>query len=229
MTFGLFTRCLCNVNPVKEMKHWIFDLDNTLVDSFPSYTRVLIEVTERYGVMLSKEDQKQVRHLILPKFLEKFLSADNVEPAFREVIELNLARQNEIKPFEGIVELLSFLSLKGCRLSVFTARELITTKGILSESGLDIYFDQVISRECVLKSKPFPDGIYRILGESKSAYQGAVMVGDHKTDMEAAQAAGIKRISVCWDQHDSDIENFSDHHFVTVSELQTWAKKVLSF
>lgn len=101
------------------MKHWIFDLDNTLVDSFPSYVRVLTEVTAQFDVQLSKEDHECVRHLVLPKFLEKYLKPEQVELAFQKTVELSLTRQTEIKPFEGIFELLSLLKSKGCTLSIF--------------------------------------------------------------------------------------------------------------
>lgn len=53
------------------------------------------------------------------------------------------------------------------------------------------------------------------------------MIGDHKMDIEAAKAAGIKAISVCWDETDSDLKEFSDHHFITVQDLHLWADQNL--
>jgi beta-phosphoglucomutase-like phosphatase (HAD superfamily) len=50
------------------VKQWIFDLDNTLVDSFPSYRRIITEVAGHFGVLLSVEDHEHIRHLVLPKF-----------------------------------------------------------------------------------------------------------------------------------------------------------------
>lgn len=38
------------------VRHWIFDLDNTLINSFPLYSSILNEVTEQYGVQLSIAD-----------------------------------------------------------------------------------------------------------------------------------------------------------------------------
>ena len=205
------------------MRHWIFDLDGTLVDSLPSYTRVLTEVAMEFGVTLSIEDREQVRHLILPKFLERVLKPDQIEPAFKKVIAINLARQAEIPIFIGIDELLGFLHSSGCVLSVFTARERVTAQGILKETGLHKYFSHVVTRDCVSKCKPHPDGIHHLLAESKIHPKEAVMIGDHSMDMESAKSAGINGISVSWDGGPSHAKGLSDYHFTKISELRSWA------
>lgn len=205
------------------MRHWIFDLDGTLVDSLPSYTRVLGEVIEEFGVTLSHEDREQIRHLILPKFLERVLKPNQIEPAYKKVIAINLARQAEIPTFSGIDELLGFLRSKGCVLSVFTAREKVTAQGILKETGLHQYFSRLVTRDCVAKCKPHPDGIHQILTESKTRPETAVMIGDHCMDMQSAKSAGIKGISVSWDGGPSHAKDLADHHFTNVSELRAWA------
>lgn len=210
------------------MKHWIFDLDNTLINSFPLYSRILTEVTAHYGVLLSVEDQKHIQHLALPKFLERVLDNHQVEPAFQKTIELSMARHSEIQPFEGIVELLTLLKSKGCTLSIFTARELVTARAVLNTTGLDHFFEQLVTRDCVAHSKPSPEGINKILNSIQSSKVHALMVGDHQMDIEAARAAGIKAVSVCWDRADSELTTFSDHHFTTVLDLHLWAAKNLS-
>lgn len=205
------------------MKHWIFDLDGTLVDSFPSYTQVLTEVAHHFGVILSPEDKEQVRHLILPKFLERILKPDQIELASQKVIAVNLQQQAEIPVFEGIVDLLIYLRSCGCVLSVFTARERVTTHGILRETGLHHYFSRVVTRDCITKSKPHPDGIHRILTESNTQPEAAVMIGDHLMDMQSAKSAGIRGVSVSWDGEHCQAKDFSNHHFTNIRELRLWA------
>ncbi len=210
------------------MRHWIFDLDGTLVDSLPSYTRVLTEVVGEFGKTLSAEDLQQIRHLILPKFLERVLPPEQIATALNKVISINLARQSEIPMFEGMDELLTFLRSNGCVLSVFTARERITALGILNETGLHRHFSHVITRDCVAKSKPHPDGIHQLLAESKIDPAQAVMIGDHRMDMESAKSAGIKGVSVCWDGGQSHAQDFSDHHFTNTGDLRKWAVQRMS-
>lgn len=210
------------------MKHWIFDLDNTLINSFPLYSHILTEVTGHYGVHLSVEDQKHIQHLALPKFLERVLETHQIEPALKKTIELSIARHSEVKPFKGIIELLTLLKSRGSTLSVFTARELVTARAVLNTTGLDHFFEQLVSRDCVANSKPSPDGIYKILNSIQSSKTHALLVGDHKMDIEAARAAGIKAISVCWDGADYDLIKVSDHHFTRVSDLHHWADKNLA-
>lgn len=210
------------------MKHWIFDLDSTLINSFPTYAKTVTEVASHYGVSLSAEDHAHIQHLVLPKFLERVLPTHHLEEAFNKTIQLSMSKQDEIEVYDGIIELLNLLKSKNCTLSVFTARELITARSVLNSTKLDQYFGQLVSRDCVVNTKPHPDGIHKILELSKVSKAEALMVGDHQMDIEAARAAGIKSISVDWNGANSHLSQLSDHHFSNVADFHDWAIKVLS-
>jgi phosphoglycolate phosphatase-like HAD superfamily hydrolase len=138
--------------------------------------------------------------------------------------ELSRARKTEVQPFEGVVELLSLLQAKGRILSIFTARDLITAREVLSDTGLDVYFQHLISRDCVSMTKPSPEGIDKIITMTESSRTDVLMIGDNKIDIEAARAAKVKAISVCWGDAETDLSKISDHHFISVLDLHQWAE-----
>lgn len=208
------------------MKHWIFDLDGTLIDSFGSYTGVLTKVLGEFGVTFPEADHAQARHHVLPELLKRYLEPDKVASAFEKVCDLNIERQHEIKPFPGILQILDLLQDRDNQISLFTARELRTAAAILEHTGLNRYFKHVVTRDCVPRTKPHPDGIHRILDASGSSIEEMVMIGDHRMDIEAARSAGVKSISVCWDEVDLSLDGLADHHFTDVNQLHAWASQI---
>lgn len=67
-------------------------------------------------------------------------------------------------------------------------------------AGLDIkdYFDIVLGPESVIKMKPDPEGIRRVLATFGIAPKNAIMVGDSHTDIEAGKSAGTNTCGVTY-------------------------------
>jgi phosphoglycolate phosphatase-like HAD superfamily hydrolase len=204
-------------------RYWIFDLDGTLIDSYPLYKSVFDEVGLRFEVKLTSEAWKDLPHLILPKFLEKYFPVEDYNSAFNMVIERNIARQNEIEVYAGVPEILAHLQGAGCLLSLCTARELRTAKGILKAKNLERYFGQIVTRDCVSKTKPHPEGIEKLMASTKTSVHETLMIGDHRMDIEAARGAGVGAVGVSWSQFaHEEIASSSDHHFKSVDDFHRW-------
>jgi HAD superfamily hydrolase (TIGR01509 family) len=204
-------------------RHWIFDLDGTLIDSFPLYRSVISGVALDLQIDLTSEAWSDLPHLILPKFLEKYFPAKDYAIAFNMIIDGNIARQNEVEVYTGVLEILAHLKNTGCAVSLCTARELRTAKGILQAKNLEQYFGQIITRDCVPNTKPHPEGIQRLMSSTATAAHETLMVGDHRMDLEAAKAAGVCAVGVSWSQlaHE-DLPSLSDHHFTRVEDFYQW-------
>jgi phosphoglycolate phosphatase-like HAD superfamily hydrolase len=110
--------------------------------------------------------------------------------------------------------------------SVWTGRDTKSAKEILKFSGIEEYITSCVGRCCVEKTKPYPDGLLKILTDSKNHGDEVFMIGDHVYDMQGATAAGVKGLSVNWNNRfNENIESLSFQHFTKVSELMDWAKK----
>lgn len=204
-------------------KHWIFDLDGTLINSHPLYKNVFQEIVKEQKFEIVPVAWDELYHVSLPKFLEKYFPANHRENLLKLVIDKNIERQNEIEVFKGIPEAIQHLHNAGCVLSICTARELRSTTEILRSTKLDHYFSKVISRDCVPETKPHPEGIHRLMTSAESHSHETLMVGDHNMDIQAAKNAGICSVSVSWGGVSTeDLSLQSDHHFDEVAVFHQW-------
>jgi phosphoglycolate phosphatase len=122
-------------------------------------------------------------------------------PEDREIFENHYLTQctKNVKPYEGVIELLSSLKKNNVKLSVATNAPTKFGEKILNAAGLDHFFDHIIGSCKVKKAKPDPDMIYLI----ENLYSGATFckkffVGDNHTDIMAAKNAKIPSIYVSW-------------------------------
>lgn len=208
------------------MKHWIFDLDGTLVDSLTIHYQVLEKLFRKFDKPFSKDDHHDVLKVTsktLPSYFDSRLGTENLELSLRLFRELTAEAMKIIKPFEGIEDLLKTLKHQGCHLAVWTARDLAATKEILKHTGLDFYFSICVSGCCTVQGKPHPEGLQKIADHFECGADSMVMVGDFDSDMLGAQAFGIKAIRVFWHPTVSDKEcDIAGWQFHQVSALRNW-------
>jgi HAD superfamily hydrolase (TIGR01509 family) len=165
------------------LRSWIFDLDGTLtvaVHDFPAIRRML-------GLPAGKG--------ILEALAE--LPAEDAKPRW----ELLHAHEHELalaaRPAAGADALLSELSARNVRLGIFTRNSLRNVETTLRAAGLRHHFHTsgFITRDND-PPKPRPEGIWRLLEQWRSTPQQAVMVGNHRHDLDAGRAAGTTTIHV---------------------------------
>jgi phosphoglycolate phosphatase len=209
-----------------QMKHWVFDLDGTLVDSLTSHFQVLEKIFHRFDADFSSSEHLEVLKVnskTLPKYFETKLGVAAVEPALVMFKELNTQSFKSIRAFPGIEDLLKTLQTQGMKLAVWTARDLEATNEILKHTGLSPYFSICVSGSCVDEGKPHPEGLKKIAAHFECGAESMVMVGDFDSDMLGAQAFGIKAIRVFW--HPAvQIKKceIADWQFHQVSEFRNW-------
>lgn len=203
---------------------WIFDLDGTLVDSFPQYFTCLTTVFQRYG----KAFHNGLRHESLTDQLMTFLRnhlGPHADSAMEDIRVMSRDEANLIPPFEGIVDTLDHLKGKGARLAVWTNRDLPSATLILQHSGLSPYFDAFISGSCVKERKPHPEGLTRIVEQLNSDLAMVTMVGDHEHDVAGAKTATARAVRASWHGH-WEVEKCgsADHQFYSVPEFAAWVQ-----
>ncbi|MFE6826684.1 HAD-IA family hydrolase [Streptomyces sp. NPDC057690] len=181
----------------------IFDLDGVLVDSFAvmneafalAYEEVVGEGPapfEEYRRHLGRYFPDIMRIMGLPLEME--------EPFVRESYRL----AHRVPVFEGIVELLLTLRVRGLRLAVATGKSGPRARSLLEQLGLLPFFAHVIGSDEVEHPKPAPDIVLHALDLLGVPAEQAIMVGDAPTDLASAQGAGVTSAAALWAVSDVD-------------------------
>ena len=144
------------------MKHWAFDLDGTLVDSFGHYFDALRGIFSDHGAEFAPDQRLPALTESVIPFLTRHLGPARVDTALQKLQAVSNADAEKIRPFDGVVDLISHLRGNGSQIAVWTNRDLESTRLILKHSGLDPLVDLCVSGSCVENRKPDPEGLTRI-------------------------------------------------------------------
>jgi len=180
---------------MKDIKHFIWDFDGTLLDTYKYINAYLVRAVQDFGFSAEKKD---VMRLMMQNFsvaigyyTEKY-SEPGIEKRFYEYHK-NLSFE-PVEPFPYVKEVLEKIVESGRKNHVFTHRN-SSVYPMLERAGLLPYFSKVITSESpYFERKPSPRAINFILEAEKAEPQSAAMVGDRECDLGSGIAAGTKTI-----------------------------------
>ena len=177
----------------------IFDIDGVLVDVSKSY-RFAIKKTVEYftGKEISLQDVQALKNMggynndwdaseALIKLKGKNIGKQEIIGKFQDIY----AELMDNEPWLLDKQLLESLS-KRYKMAVFTGRIREEAEYVLKKNNASKYFDKIIAMEDVMKRKPNPEGILKLMNGSKKAYY----FGDMIDDMRAAASANVIGIGV---------------------------------
>jgi HAD superfamily hydrolase (TIGR01509 family) len=204
----------------------IFDVDGTLTRTNELIFASFNHVAEKYlGRRFAPEEIIALFGPPEEGAIIKVFGPESVDEVMEELLLFYASRHREMASLHaGIEEVLSFLKGRGIALAVFTGKGRTTTAITLDILQLSGYFDMVVSGNDVVRHKPDPEGILRVLERFGCPPESALMVGDSLSDIRAARAAGVPVASVLWDCYHPDAvrrEN-SDLIFERVEDLLAW-------
>lgn len=204
----------------------IFDLDDTLIESFPSYARLHVQVAAELGwrvpSRLELVEYGPTWHATLAR-----IWPDQDLTAFVARYDV-LASDHPYRPVPGAERALQRLRADGHRLWVVTKRERLRLAQRLQEARLPAeLFDGIFCNEDVPEPKPSPrcfEPIAAVLGRAPSR---PLYVGDREDDRQAAVAAGIEFVAVCTGpEHTLGFphEHPASHVIPSVASLPAWLR-----
>ncbi|HXL98364.1 MAG TPA: HAD family hydrolase [Rhizomicrobium sp.] len=175
----------------------IFDLDGTLVDTAPDLLGALNAVLAaegRHGV-----DTATLRHMVgfgARSLIEQAMAASGAPvtadrlPALvdRFIVHYRAHIADESRPFPHVVETLAALADDGARMGVLTNKPQELTQPLLETLGLARYFTAIHGAGRYDYVKPDPRVFHHVVDELGGG--PAIMIGDSRTDVATARAAG---------------------------------------
>ena len=204
-----------------------FDLDGTLVDTAPDLIGTLNAVLSERGMpaLPLAEARPMIGHGARALLDRGFAAAGRVlgpeeAPAlFDRFIAIYRGRiAAESRPFPGVIEALDVLDAAGARLAVCTNKRTDLSVALLDALGLTSRFAAVIGPDAAGAAKPDPRHLLAAI-EAAGGATRALMVGDSKTDLDAARAAatpvalvtfGYTEIPAAGLKPDALIERYAD-------------------
>ncbi|MFB0619040.1 HAD-IA family hydrolase [Streptomyces sp. AGS-58] len=175
----------------------VFDLDGVIVDSFAVMREAFaVAYAETVGDGPAPFEE-YVRHQgrYFPDIMRIMgLPPEMEEPFVRESYRL----AHRVEVFDGVVELLLTLRVRGLRLAVATGKSGERARSLLDGLGLLPFFAHVIGSDEVARPKPAPDIVLRALELLDVGPGQAIMVGDAPTDLASARDAGVASAAALW-------------------------------
>ena len=208
----------------------VFDFDGTLVPTnidFALMRRRILGHMRRWGLYQpGVEDGKYVLELIAwadqrlrdqPQRLQDY--RQETHDILREV-ELPCCQRAQ--PFVGVPEALVRLREVGIKVGIITRNSREGIKAVLSRHPLP--HQALLTRDDLAEVKPNPLHLKRALEALAASPTQALMVGDHATDIQCGQAAGVRTCGVLTSQ--TTLQEFhrlgADWAFADVPSLVTF-------
>ena len=176
----------------------IFDVDGTLIDTEKaveeSYRCVMLEET---GRQLTEEDIARAYGIPTAQAFER-LGAGNVERACRRYYDCLFRAFKNVKPFDGVDEMLAKVKERGLGSGIVTSRVRNEVANDPSLQGLLRYIDHVICADDTKKHKPDAEPVTRLLEVAGRDRSEAVYLGDTYYDFMCAKNAGVRFALAAW-------------------------------
>jgi phosphoglycolate phosphatase len=173
----------------------IFDLDGTLVDSFPWFLRTVNDVADRFRFRrVADEDVEALRHAS-PREMIAYLQVPlwKLPSITRHMRKLKADAGAEIKLFDGVDSMLRTLADDGVELALVSSDSEANAKRKLGDlAALFSYFD------CAASLFGKPAKFRRVIRRAGVDPADVIAIGDETRDIEAARAVGIACGAVCW-------------------------------
>ncbi|OIP96971.1 hypothetical protein AUK40_04230 [Candidatus Wirthbacteria bacterium CG2_30_54_11] len=183
------------------IRAFIFDLDGTLVNTEPLFSKAFDLIGDRYQRKYTEEIKRSVMAhkaiIALTKILEAW-DLDLDPAVFMEEFEsvyLPLVR-TELTLMPGFHELISTLDDLGIRRSLSTSSQRRWVDTIFDRFGLHQHFDHVVTADDVLHGKPHPEAFSLVIDRYGFQPSECAAIEDSPHGIASAKAAGAVTIAV---------------------------------
>lgn len=208
------------------MKHCIFDLDGTLLDTLTDLHAAVNHALRTNS--MPERSLDEVRMMVgngVRKLMLRAVPDGDGNPLFEKAFADFRSYYSEhsldtTKPYDGIMQLIAELKGRGVKMAVVSNKMDSATKPLV-KSFFGEYIDVAIG-ECEsegIKRKPAPDMVFKAIREMGVKAEDCVYIGDSDVDLQTAENAGLPCVSVLWGFRDKDfLSAFGADTFVEAPE-----------
>lgn len=181
----------------------IFDLDGTLLDTLGDLTDAVNTALEKYGLPL--RSLEEVRNFVgngLRNLMTQAVENGEAYPMFEELFTFfrEYYKNNcnhKTAPYQDVLELLKELKARDIKMAIVSNKIDAGVKE-LNEKFFAEYIDVAIGEREGIGRKPAPDSLNEVLRLLDVEKEHALYVGDSDVDIQTADNADVRCISVSW-------------------------------
>jgi HAD superfamily hydrolase (TIGR01509 family) len=204
---------------------YIFDLDGTLVDSMPYFTKAILSIPEEEGLTFDPTEMiKIVTPLGYTKSAEYYrtLGAESSVEDMVHRIEKKLVYEysNNIFTKPGVTAYVKALHKKGARLFVLTASPHLVTDVCLQHNGIFDLFEQVWSVEDFALSKSDTRIFFEVAKTVGCKPEEVHYFDDSLIALANAKKAGYRTYAVYDAQTPAEVERMKAEYDVYVGSFE---------
>jgi beta-phosphoglucomutase family hydrolase len=180
----------------------IFDWDGVVIDSSAQHEKSWELLAAEIGKPLPaghfKKGFGKKNQVIIPRLLGWSQDPEEIERLGdrKEELYRELVRQGGMTILPGARELLAALKASGIPRAVGSSTPRTNLDSIFTSTGLNEFFDAVVSAEDVVNGKPAPDVFLKAASLLGVPPKRCVVFEDALFGIEAAQRAGMKVVAV---------------------------------
>ncbi|MDX1352624.1 MAG: phosphoglycolate phosphatase [Thiomicrorhabdus sp.] len=197
----------------------LFDLDGTLIDSVPDLAYCVDEMMKQLG--MPERGEAAVRNWVgngVQRLTERALInsvdgmpdqelMDKAYPIFLELYKDNTSKRSVV--YDGVIEGIEWIKEQGYRVACVTNKAEAFTIPLLKDKGLYDYFEVIVSGDTCAEKKPHPMPLLYAADKLGVAPENALMIGDSRSDVKAARAAGFHIFCMTYGyNHGEDIRDY---------------------
>lgn len=212
-----------NINKIKAI---IFDMDGVIFDTEMVYLKVWSKVFEKYGYKMTKEIYTSVlgtgRENVKKVFVNNYGSNLPIDDMYKEKDE-NLAKEIEkgVALKAGAYEILKYLKENDFKIALATSAISKRAFKQLKQANIYKFFDAVVCRDEVEKTKPNPDIFLKAADKLNVNKSECIVIEDSSAGIKAAFNAGMIPIHVIdLKDADSDILEMAYKSFNNLNDVK---------
>ncbi len=184
------------MKPDNTLEVVMLDFDGTLVDSLNDLYCIYCDFLQQYGSKGTKKGFAELNGPTINESIGLLIQKHNLPEPSEKLLAVywSLLHQyyDEIAaPFPEALLFLKQVKAQNIKLALVTSATLTMVCPFLIKHSLDTYFDEIITSEGLLKSKPDPEIYKRALIQTRTNAKHAIAIEDSLKGVESALQAGI--------------------------------------
>jgi phosphoglycolate phosphatase len=202
----------------------VFDLDGTLIDTAPDLLDSLNHALVSGGVppvdpILHRAHVGMGGKVMIERaFLaqQRIVPADDLQSLLATFLEHYTAQiPGKSGPFPGVLQSMAGFRDAGYLMAICTNKPEKLAVSLMRGLALDTEFAAICGADTFDFRKPDPRHLFETIRAAGGDPERALMVGDSRTDIDTAKAAGIPVVAVDFGYTDRHVREFEPSHVIS--------------